>query len=45
LHEEVRRVGGQVTLVTGEEVQSIVEGIMNTPIEVAQRVQAMTRGQ
>lgn len=45
LHEEVKRVGGQVTLVSGVEVQAIVEGIMNTPLSVAERVQAMTRGQ
>lgn len=44
LHEEVRKVGGHVTLVTGEQVQKVVEQIMNTPLELAQRVEALASG-
>ena len=44
LHEEVRRVGGKVTLVEGEEVQKLVESIMATPLELAQKVQALASG-
>lgn len=42
LREEVKKVGGEVTLVTGDELQKIVENIMATPIELAQKVEKMT---
>ena len=44
LHAEVKKVGGQVTLVTGEQVQKIVAQIMSTPIELAQKVEALSAG-
>jgi tripartite-type tricarboxylate transporter receptor subunit TctC len=44
LHAEVKKVGGQVTLVTGEQVQKVVEQIMNTPVELAQKVEALSSG-
>jgi tripartite-type tricarboxylate transporter receptor subunit TctC len=42
LREEVAKVGGEVTLVPGDEVQKIVADIMKTPVELAQRVEKMT---
>lgn len=44
LHAEVKKVGGEVTLVTGEEVQRIVAQIMNTPLELAQRAEDLASG-
>ena len=42
LHEEVKKVGGEVTLVTGVELQKIVAEIMATPLELARKVEQMT---
>lgn len=42
LHEEVKKVGGEVTLVTGAELQKIVADIMATPFELARRVEELT---
>ena len=44
LQEEVRKVGGKVTLTDGETLQKIVETIMATPEDMAQHVQNLTRG-
>lgn len=42
LHEEVKKVGGHVTLVTGEELQKVVAQIMATPLDLARKVEQMT---
>jgi tripartite-type tricarboxylate transporter receptor subunit TctC len=44
LQEEVRRVGGKVTLIEGEALQKIVDSIMATPIDLAQKVQTLSSG-
>lgn len=44
LQEEVRKVGGKVTLTDGETLQKIVETIMATPEDMAKHVQALSRG-
>ncbi len=44
LQEEVRRVGGKVTLIEGEVLQKIVDSIMATPIDLAQKVQTLSSG-
>ncbi len=44
LQEEVRRVGGKVTLVEGEALQKIVETLMATPIDLAKKVQSLSSG-
>ena len=41
LKAEVEKVGGEVTLVTGEEMQKAVEEIMATPPEIAAKTQKM----
>jgi tripartite-type tricarboxylate transporter receptor subunit TctC len=41
LHAEVKKVGGQVTLVTGEDMQKQVTDIVNTPPELAAKMQRM----
>jgi tripartite-type tricarboxylate transporter receptor subunit TctC len=42
LHAEVEKVFGQVTLVTGERMQQLVNEIMSTPPELAEKMQRMT---
>ncbi len=44
LKAEVEKVGGEVTLVTGEEMQKAVAEIMATPPAIADKMQRMIQG-